>query len=140
MPKLRHVVLADANGSATAIQLRTDTSGNDVMSSILAKSRAGLVQWSEGEIITGVPLPSASAYRSVFDVAYLTFADATGDLTVITLPAPHTTIFLADQQTVDSGQILTLIADVIAQCVTAAGNPVVSYVSGFRARRGTQPD
>jgi len=127
------VVWIDANGATTATLLTTSAGASTVQADILAKSTTDALYVWEGALhVNGSPAPPGGTYQSVKDRAVLTFLTAAGGLLTLTIPGPLSSIFLADQETVDPTQLVTLIADVIANVVDVGGNAVVSYVSGIR--------
>lgn len=74
-----------------------------------------------------------NVYQSVYECAKLTFASSVdGGRVFLLIPAPSTSLFLADQETVDPSVASALIADVLATVQTTGGNPVDSYVGGYR--------
>jgi hypothetical protein len=87
----------------------------------------------------GTGVPSSNPYPLVSDSAVLTFATSAGKTIGVLCPGFKESLYLADNQTVDPAQplVAALIAAALAvPLVDSSGNPVSSYVSGLRQRRG----
>lgn len=83
---------------------------------------------------------TAATYLDVEDKAVLVFQDFYGAQHRFQVPAPKSTIFLADQETVDptNSAVLTLINDMSSGGVgvtTRQGITLTGMLGGFRARR-----
>jgi len=107
-------------------------------SSLLAISEADELTSVEGTLtVNSTPAAPGGTYRSVTDEADLWYADASGQLVQVTLPAPDSSIFLSDQETVDPANagIVTLNGQVIGLVLTAAGGVVTNFVGGIRSKR-----
>jgi len=104
-----------------------------IRAALLAKSHADIANYLANTLqVTGSPSPSSGDYQRVVDAAMLTFTDGAGDLVRIQLVAPLSSIFLADQETVDVAQIGGIIAAVVGTAITPAGGTVTAYVGGTR--------
>lgn len=90
------------------------------------------MSWEGDLIAPPAPAPISAPYASVKDGAALVFQTASGALVRITVPAPDSGIFMADNETVDPATIAALIAAVIADVVTADGIAVTAFVAGYR--------
>lgn len=117
--------------TADATPLNPDP-GAAIRSALLAKSNAAESNHTHGPLVVGVPVPLAGVYQQVLDVANLYFLDAGGFITRVVLPAPLSSIFLADQETVDITQIGAIISAVLASGRSAGGLVLSSYVNGTR--------
>lgn len=97
---------------------------------------------------------STGDYKAVEDKAIFVFADAAGVVHRYQIPCPLSSIFLADQQTVDSSQAVVkqFVADMLDQTFggtapsaavlhpisSASGFSLTSFVGGYRAMRKAQ--
>lgn len=133
MPTQRmSVVWADASGRTRTSFLTTSAGGSAVRAELVAVSNADWLQTWEGDLDAQVPAPAGGVYADVADTATLLFQTAAGAIVKVTLPAPDASIFLADGETVDPGEITALISQVLASAVTADGTALDSYVGGTR--------
>jgi hypothetical protein len=80
--------------------------------------------------------PGFSAFDDVEDKALLEFQAQDGSPVKVSIPGPISTIFEADEETVDplDAAIAALIVEVLGTVVTAGGRVVVEYVKGYRKR------
>lgn len=78
-----------------------------------------------------------ASYGDNEDKAALKFKDEDGQYHVYEIPAPLSSIFLADGKTIDSANsaVLDLISVVTGTCVTKAGRAITSFVGGKRVRK-----
>jgi len=129
------MVWIDANGFTRLTLVNGTSPLSGVQSALLAKSNADVLNAVENTISLFTPAPPGGTYRTVGDAAILTFQDAGGNLVDITLPAPDSSIFFADQETVDSSQITAIIAAVVGTVDTASGGVVTAFVGGTRRTR-----
>lgn len=90
-----------------------------------------MTNW-QGTENTQTPAPPGAQYVAVGDYAELVFTAADGSSLYLTIPAPISTLFLADGETVDITQITTLISDVTGCLVTRTGLHPINYVGGVR--------
>ena len=130
----RYMVWIDASGATRLTFVNLSASGTGVQTQLMGDSNASVLNAVENTLTVYTPLSTAAVYPSVADAAILTFQDAGGNLADITLPAPVSSIFLADQVTVDSTMIAAIIAAVVGTVVTASGGLVTAYVAGTRQR------
>lgn len=131
----RYIVWQDAGGRTIATIPCASASLNNIMSALSAISNAAPISWFEGLFhLTGLT-PTAADYPDVSDIARLTYADASGLEANLTLPAPQSSIFLADQRTVDPTAIAVLNSVVLGHLCTSAGSTVTTFVSGIRMNR-----
>ncbi len=130
------MVWVDANGFTRLTLVNGNATLSGVETALIGSSNADVLNSTEAALTVNMPAPAGGTYRTVGDVAILTFTDGT-DLVNVTLPAPQSTIFLADQETVDITQIGAIIAAVVGTVQTAAGGVVTAYVAGTReAKKG----
>lgn len=126
----------DASGHTRQTILRGNASLATVTTDLLALSRADWQRcWEGATVINGAPAPTTGDYQTADDYAVLVYADGSGNQVYITLPAPNSSIFLADQETVDSVAIATLTANVTGTILTGAGLAVTTYIGGFRRKK-----
>lgn len=135
MANKRYIVWQDAGGRTKATIPCTHASANNIMSALFALSNAAPVEWFEGtDHLTGLT-PAGGMYPDVTDMARLTYTDGTGSLANLSLPAPSSSIFLADGSTVDPTAIAVLTSVVIGNLCTAGGGLVTAFLSGQRVSR-----
>lgn len=128
-----YVVWIDVNGFTRLTLINTTTGASTIFADMLHLSLADWINVNEtGFTINTTPVPSTGTYQRVADCASLMFTSASGDKCVLQLPSPKSTIFMADQQTVDPAQITTLVADCIGVLTTNSGDPVTAFVGGYR--------
>lgn len=128
----RYIVWEDAGGFTVATIPCASASLNNIMSALFGISNAAPISWFEGlEHVTGFT-PTSALYQGVNDIARLTYSDASGILANLSLPAPQSSIFLADGRTVDATAIAVLNSVVIGHLCTSAGSTVTSFVGGLR--------
>jgi len=129
----------DANGRTRATYVSTGTGAADITDDLKALSSADVLRSWEGDVVeNATPSPTTGTYQAVSDYAVLTFITTANTLVYLTLVAPLDTIFLSDQETVDSTAIAVLIADCIGNLQDQAGNAVSGYVSGIRRKAGRE--
>jgi hypothetical protein len=133
------MVWQDANGFTRLTFVSGDSPLSNIETQLLIKSNAATLNSTEGTLTVNVPSPFTNVYQTVGDAAVLTFTDGT-NLGTVTLPAPLSSIFLADQETVDITQIGAIIAAVVGTARTAGGGLITAYVAGIRTtKRGEAP-
>jgi hypothetical protein len=128
-------VWGDAAGTTTLTQPRGSGSMATLEGALEAASNAVvLLEWEGTENVTAFPTPVAAPYQSVADQATLNFQTAAGNIVRLTLPAPQSGIFLADQYTVDPTNpfVVTIIGAALAVLVDSSGNPVTAFIGGTR--------
>lgn len=103
-----------------------------VQADVAALSNADWMRYWQGTENTQTPAPPGGQYIAVGDYAELLFSAADGSQLYVTIPAPVSTLFLADGETVDITQITTLISDVTGCLVTATGSHPTTFVGGVR--------
>lgn len=131
----RSVIWVDAQGKTRQTLLRGSATLLTVMSSVKSVSNADVLGDFEGtETINGTPVPVAAAYATVNDFAVLTYETGAGTLVYITVPAPLSSIFLADGETVDATAIAALTTAVVGTVTDASGNAVTAFVAGVRRK------
>jgi len=131
----RYMVWVDANGFTRLTLVNGTSPLSGVQSALLAQSNADVLNAVEGTLNAFTPAPPGGTYRTVGDAAILTFTDASGSLVDITLPAPLSSIFLADTVTVDSTAIAAIIAAVVGTVTTANGGVTTAFVGGLRTTK-----
>jgi len=135
----RSSIWVDAFGRSRQTIVRGNASLASVEAALLAVSNADTQRCWEGPTqVNPAPSPVAADYQNVADYAVLVYQDASGDLVYITVPAPQSTIFMADGETVDPPAIAGVSAAVIGTVFTAGGSLVTAYVGGFRRRSGKE--
>jgi hypothetical protein len=129
-------IWVDVNGFTTAQMYTTSAGDAAVLTALLAKSHADVLSTWEGALsVNPSPVPTTGDYQTVGDKANLLFSTGAGTLVTVVLPAPKSSIFLADQETVDFTQIAAIIAAVIAGVVDGSGNAVTTFIGGTRTVR-----
>lgn len=129
----------DAFGRTRATYVNTGLGSADIQADLKALSLADQIYFWEGDFdVNPSPAPTTGTYQSVADYAVLIFATAGGDLIYLTLVAPSSSVFLADQETVDPTAIAVLIGDCIGNLQNRNGDAAASYVGGFRRQSGRE--
>lgn len=132
----RSVIYGDHAGGVTITAIRTSTGATGIMGAVIAKSHADFLNfWESAESINVAPATSTGQYPSITQQATLSFLCADGTIARLIIPAPDISIFLADQQTVDSTQIAALTAACIGNLESPSQSLAVSFLGGFLARR-----
>lgn len=129
----------DGNGTTVTHQLTTSGGAAAILTQLIALSNASPFMTWEGPLNTFVPSPPGGIFRSALDVATLVFQAGPSSILEIGLPAPTSSIFFPDQETVDPATIAALIAAVIAGAVTPTGVAATSFIGGFRPPRSSPP-
>lgn len=134
MPNQRQaVVWVDAGGRTRQTVFVVNGSGSDLRAKLLGHSNADVQDWFEGtDNFNSSPSPVLMPFPDVIDSAKLVFADGSGNEASLTLPAPISSIFLADETTVDASAIADVITSATTYLVNSAGNTVTTFVGGFR--------
>lgn len=106
-------------------------------------SNAGFVGYSHGASQSDQNQEgTAAVFPAVNQVAQLTFADSSGSVAEIYIPAPVSSMFLSDGITVDTSNLAVSIF-INTVCIgsnrlyTAAGGVVTTYLSGFLRAKGS---
>jgi len=129
----RSIVWVDANGFTTQTQPIGNATLAGIQTALLAKSNADVSSEFEGALtVNTTPAPVAATFQSVKDAAFLTFTTTTTSLLTVTLPAPVSSIFFADNETVDPTQIAAIIAAVVGTAQTLGGATATAYLAGIR--------
>jgi hypothetical protein len=101
-------------------------------------SNGDWLEYWTGNQTTQAPTTTAAVYQTIYDVAQLTFTTAAGSLVTYNVYAPVSSLFLADQETVDPVAAAALITAALATLEDSAGNAVSAYISGIRIpKRGS---
>lgn len=134
---LNRTAYADVQGAVrTAQLLGVGMALNTITGQIIAVSNADYVTTSTGVLAVNPAFnPLGLQYISVQDAATLVFATAAGTTVSITIPAPQTSIFMADQETVDPSSVAGVVAACIGLLCDSAGNVVASFLAGYRTRQ-----
>jgi hypothetical protein len=130
----------------TTVQLSQASLAAALLAGLLVKSSTAGVSnanlESAGGFMADHPQPlsygSSDLYSSISDRAVIFFQDNNGMTLRYTIPAPKSTLFLADGETVNiaSGAGHTLVLVLIAQgFCTRSGNVAVAAVGGRRERK-----
>lgn len=133
--QLRQIVWIDAGGRTRVTVPCADPDNATIMAKLQLHSNADVQQWFEGPANILSPSPVAADFPDVVDLARLTFTDSFGSLVNLALPAPQSSIFLADSVTVDSSAIADVITACIGHLCSAGGSTVTAYVAGLRNLR-----
>lgn len=129
-------VWQDITGAQRITLIRANLSGGGIQSQMAAISAAGLWQYWQGTLFSPSTAPTAGNVYTGGDLAIFNFSCADGTEASIRVPAPLSTIFLADGRTVDpAGLAAPLITACIGELVSETGSLAVAYLSGYRKSR-----
>lgn len=135
----RSTIWVDVNGKTRQTIVRGNAPLAAVALALAGKSNADFQRdWEGPTVVNAAPLPINATYTSVNDYATLVFTTAAGNLVYITLPAPQSSIFMADQETVDPVAIATIIAAVVGTVLDGTGTVVTAFVGGYRRSSGRE--
>lgn len=103
-----------------------------VITQLAALSNVTGEVWYTAEAHSPVASAYPGGYQSVTDIADLTYKNnTTGGSLHIWVPGP-TAVFQTDGETVDPAAITSLNSAVLMNALTPAGDPVDTYVQGYR--------
>lgn len=135
----RSTIWTDAAGKTRQTIVRGNATLAAVLLALAAKSNGDFQRdWEGATIVNPAPAPVNATYNSVNDYAQLVFATGAGNLVYVTLPCPVSSIFMADQETVDPVAIATIIAAVTGTVIDGSGSPVASFIGGYRRSSGRE--
>src|SRR5579863_2339040 len=117
----------DSQGRGRVTLARTLAGATSIENDLNALSQAQIDWCTQGVYETYTVTPGGGQYPSVNDWVALLFQTTAGTQVRLTLPAPSTSIFQADGQTVNPAMISTLITDCVGNLTDDAGNVVVSF-------------
>lgn len=127
----RSIIWIDSNGFTTQTIVGSDPDASTIQSKLLLHSNADVLNWFEGPPHPNpTPSPTSAVYFTVGDQARLLFLDTAGSIVTLNLPAPQSSVFLADGVTVDSSAIADIITAFISDGRSALGNSIASFVAG----------
>lgn len=127
------VVWIDAAGRTRQTIFVVNDPSACIRTTLLGHSNADVLDWFQGDDnFNTSPAPLGLTYPKVTDYAALVFADGSGNQAGLTLPAPDSSIFMADQVSVDPSAIADIISAATTFLVNSAGNTVTTYLSGVR--------
>lgn len=124
------LVWVDAQGERALHVITTDGGVGPIETELEALSQAGVIECWEGLDETYSPSPGTASYPSVRVTAVLYFTDGAGHVARLLLPAPDSSIFMADGSTVDPAAITSLITACVGRLETAAGTTVTAFAGG----------
>lgn len=134
MSNQRYALWVDAYGITRPTLPLADnsTASAAIQTALLAKSNAIVASYSEGTLTVTGASPATGIFQSVRDAAILSFLCADGTIAKLTLPAPLQSIFLSDEETVDSTQIAGIITACLSHLTSASGSLASSFIGGIR--------
>jgi hypothetical protein len=112
--------------------------GEALKTAMRSVSNAAVLWWGAGDLIQQEPVMASGVFQPVDDAARLDFRTASGRTVSLIIPAPNESIFTADGLTVEPAEISGLIDEFIAQGIAEGGDPVVSFIRGYRRQRKTR--
>ncbi len=137
---------SDRSGARATLQTWIESTEVDPEAGAAAAIGAG-VQGVSNDAITSVEIlrhatqtsavtPTAGPYQRPSDKAIMVFQGSDGSPAVMQIPAPQETILDSGAINVDPTDTAAaaFIAYVIANCLTAEGAPITSFVRGYRRR------
>jgi len=98
-------------------------------------SNAGIQIGTEGTAVFIANSPVDAQYPSALDTAVLLFSTSAGTTVSITVPAPVSSLFAADNLTVSTVGAAALIAAATAAMGDNLGNSIVAFNQGLRSSR-----
>jgi len=107
-----------------------------IANAVIAASDCGqlLGCWIQLPLV-GVSAASGSGATNAMSAAVLRFVAAAGTGATLVVPGAPSTAYLVDGETVDpAGVLAPVIAAFVAHAVTASGEPIGAYVSGYRVQ------
>jgi len=131
MTKRATLVWGDVSGSASLNTIITNTGIGAIETALQAHSNGAILTCSEGVLDVYSTTPVNASYPLIETSALLVFADALGSVGTLTLPAPQSSIFMADNETVDPSTISDIITAAIGTLLAGSGNPVTVYIKGY---------
>jgi len=134
MSKIAGLIWTDAMGEKTLNVVRTSTGVGAIEDALQEYSNAGLTECWEGLDELILTSPSTDAYPTLRVVAKCTFQSATGSTASVYIPAPQTSIFLSDGDTVDPSAIPDLITACVGNLLCGDGTTATMFVGGTIVR------
>jgi|SRR5882672_4655982 len=136
MSQTRSTVWIDAAGMTVQTIMSTTAGGAGIEADLLALSNASRLNEWEGAPGGASGSPAAAVYEAVADYALLQWVCVDGTIVSLKLPAPLSSIFLADGQTVDvaNAGVVTLDAAVVGSLLSASGSAAAALLGGTRRR------
>jgi hypothetical protein len=129
--KRMSVVWNSSDGLSTVRTIATTDGAITILGTLEDFSNAiGFQRW-ESDVTVNSETPSTDAYLSVTQIAVLLFSDDSGNLARLSLPAPLSSIFMADGSTVDPSTITSIISACIGNLLTGAGTEVTMFKGGY---------
>lgn len=125
------VVWNSADGLSTVRTISTSSGAISILGVLQDFSNAIATQYWESSVTSISETPSTNAYLSVTQIAVLLFADDSGNLARLSLPAPIDSIFLSDGSTVDPSKITSLISACVGSLLTGSGTTVTQFRGGY---------
>ena len=134
MTLVRRIAWVDVNGNSRTTQAFTSASLVAVETALLAASNADWLTELETVLnVNTAPAPIAGQFQTVLDSASLWFQTPAGNIVTLTLPAPKSSIFLADLQTVNPASVAGIVSAALAAPLTdQSGTAVTVFLGGTR--------
>jgi len=126
-------VWADVTGRTRLTIIKAATTPCTILTALQAKSNCGVLYNWDGDIDDGPGTATAAVYQAANSAAVLVFQTGSGSVLRLTLPAPDSSIFLADGSTVDPAQVAGIVAACIGNLSDGAGNTAATFVAGYLA-------
>jgi len=136
---IRRITWIDANGASRTTQVFGNATVATVQVALQNGSNADYIIESEAQVFANAsPTPVSATYATVDDFAELWLQTSANTILTLTVPAPKSSMFLADQETVDpAGAFVTgLMAVATGLVCDLAGNTVTNFVGGIRRFTG----
>lgn len=124
------IIWIDAQGQRVLHVVTVASAVGSIETALLNHSQADIVQQFGGTVANASVAPGVATYPTVRVTAVLYFADATGSIGKLFLPAPDANIFLPDGDTVDPTAIPDIISAAVGQLLAGSGSPVVAFTGG----------
>lgn len=126
-------VWADVTGRTRLTIIKAATNPCTILTKLQGHSNAEVLYNWDGQLDPTIGTTTAAQYQSVAQNVTLVFQTASGSVLKVTLPAPDTSIFLADGVTVDPSAITDVITACVGELSDGAGNVATAFVAGYLA-------
>lgn len=138
----RSVVWLDANGYKTITKIQSQSGASSVVGDLQALSNAGVQNYWESEVTVANLTPSTGLFQSGADRAAMVFLCSDTTNYTIIVPAPKSSIFDSDGESVDLTNVdvaAFALAAITCPICNESGSPVTVLLAGYRLPRAKSP-